>query len=83
MAGEFCQRELAEIGGVPATRALAGGLRGAPRWAAHIQGLERARGLPSGQWVRLKAQLANALTYALSGRRGVSEALEQAEATEL
>jgi len=83
VAGEFCQRELAEIGGVPATRALAGGLRGAPRWAAHIQGLERARGLPSGQWVRLKAQLANALTYALSGRRGVSEALEEAEATEL
>lgn len=82
VAREFCQRELAEIGGVPATRALAGGLRGTPRWAAHIQGLERARGLPPGQWVRLKAQLGNALTYALSGRRGVQEALEQAEVME-
>jgi len=82
VARDFCQRELAQVGGVPATRALAEGLRGTPRWAAHIQGLERARGLPPGEWIRLKAQLANALTYALSGRRGVHEALEQAEMME-
>ncbi len=73
------QRALTTLGGVPATWGLCAEMGRVAPWAAHTEGLAQGRGLPRRDWPRLKAQLGNALTYALSGRQGVSEALESAE----
>ena len=78
LAAEDRQRTLAMMGGVPATRALAAELRGTDAWRAHLAGLDGALGLPAGQWPLLRAQLADALSYAISGRRTPAEALEAA-----
>ncbi len=78
MADEERQRTLAMLGGVPSTRELMTQLRETAPWAGHSVGLETARGLPLDQWEALSAQLGNALSYAISGRRTPVEALQRA-----
>jgi ABC-type glycerol-3-phosphate transport system substrate-binding protein len=82
VAEEGSQRALAVVGGVPATKGLCEELKGRPPWAAHVAGLVEARGLPLKQWLRLKAELGHALTYAISGRRSPAAALQEAASIE-
>lgn len=78
VAEEGSQRALAMVGGVPATKGLCEELEGRAPWEAHLEGLAEARGLPLDDWLRLKAELGNAVTYAISGRRSAAEALQEA-----